>query len=89
MLQPVAQATCSPPTKKPLPTTIRARLAGEDPRLTDALACGAFSLDVDELYPSPSARLPALVKSFCSSENAVVPLLQALHRDPVGLQMLR
>nr|GMC62793.1 protein DOWNSTREAM OF FLC-like [Ipomoea batatas] len=45
--------------------------------------------DVDALFPFRPANLPALVKSFCSSEDVVAPLLQALHQDPVGLQALQ
>nr|GLL21146.1 uncharacterized protein LOC109149872 [Ipomoea trifida] len=48
-----------------------------------------FFRDAATLYPSRPANLPALVKSFCSSEDAVAPLLQTLHQDPVGLQALR
>nr|GMC61253.1 uncharacterized protein LOC109149872 [Ipomoea batatas] len=48
-----------------------------------------FFRDAATLYPSRSADLPALVKSFCSSEDVVAPLLQTLHQDPVGLQALR
>nr|GMD16229.1 uncharacterized protein LOC109149872 [Ipomoea batatas] len=48
-----------------------------------------FFQDAATLYPSRPADLPALVKSFCSSEDAVAPLLQTLHQDPVGLQALR
>nr|GMC66368.1 uncharacterized protein LOC109149872 [Ipomoea batatas] len=48
-----------------------------------------FFQDVAALFPSRPANLPALVKSFCSSEDVVAPLLQALHQDPVGLQALR
>nr|GLL16998.1 uncharacterized protein LOC109149872 [Ipomoea trifida] len=45
--------------------------------------------DAATLYPSRPTDLPALVKSFCSSEDAVAPLLQTLHQDPVSLQALR
>nr|GMD83550.1 uncharacterized protein LOC109149872 [Ipomoea batatas] len=38
-----------------------------------------FFRDAATLYPSRPADLPALVKSFCSSEDAVAPLLQTLH----------
>nr|GMC61259.1 uncharacterized protein LOC109149872 [Ipomoea batatas] len=41
-----------------------------------------FFRDAATLYPSRPADLPALVKSFCSSEDAVAPLLQTLHQDP-------
>nr|GMC64150.1 uncharacterized protein LOC109149872 [Ipomoea batatas] len=42
-----------------------------------------FFQDVIALFPSRLANLPALVKSFCSSEDVVAPLLQALHQDLV------
>nr|GMD57276.1 uncharacterized protein LOC109149872 [Ipomoea batatas] len=42
-----------------------------------------FFRDAAALYPSRPTNLPALVKSFCSSEDVVAPLLQALHQDPV------
>nr|GLL40929.1 uncharacterized protein LOC109149872 [Ipomoea trifida] len=48
-----------------------------------------FFQDAAALYPFRPANLPALVKSFCSSEGAATPLLQALHQDPIGLQVLR
>nr|GMD66319.1 hypothetical protein Iba_chr12cCG13870 [Ipomoea batatas] len=38
-----------------------------------------FFQDVVALYPSRPTNLPALVKSFCSFEDVVAPLLQALH----------
>nr|GLL49438.1 zinc finger BED domain-containing protein DAYSLEEPER-like [Ipomoea trifida] len=47
-----------------------------------------FFRDAAALYPSRLANLPTLVKSFCSSEDDVAPLLQALHQDLVGLQAL-
>nr|GMC63235.1 uncharacterized protein LOC109149872 [Ipomoea batatas] len=47
-----------------------------------------FFQDAIALYPSRKANLHALVKSFCSSEYVVAPLLQALHQDLVGLQVL-
>nr|GMC60487.1 hypothetical protein Iba_chr02bCG11230 [Ipomoea batatas] len=44
-----------------------------------------FFQDVVALFPSRPANLPALVKSFYSSEDVVAPLLQALHQDPESL----
>nr|GMC66544.1 uncharacterized protein LOC109149872 [Ipomoea batatas] len=43
-----------------------------------------FCQDATALYPSRKANLHALVKSFCSSEDVVAPLLQALHQDLIS-----
>nr|GMD37966.1 zinc finger BED domain-containing protein RICESLEEPER 2-like [Ipomoea batatas] len=157
--RPMEVAEADPPTNVHAADPKRARLAGETPRLADALAHNAFSLpemfnmlfqmslppanianeksdfvggagcpshipvglpscfsgrlkekvryleaqvdylnrypgsdqffqDAVALYPSKPANLPALVKSFCSFEDVIASLLQALHQDPIGLQAL-
>nr|GMD31102.1 zinc finger BED domain-containing protein RICESLEEPER 2-like [Ipomoea batatas] len=138
--RPMEVAEADPPTNVHAADPKRARLAGETPRLADALAHDAFSLpemfnmlfqmslppanianeksdfvagqekvryleaqvdylnrypgsdqffqDAVALYPSKPANLPALVKSFCSFEDVIASLLQALHQDPIGLQAL-